>query len=117
MAEKIQAPKLNVAEVEKLIVELGKAGNSSDKIGLILRDQHGIPKVKTLGIKIGKILVKHKMEKNPEKKNVIAKIDTLRKHFALNKHDYTAQRKAVMYAARLKKMEQISAKRQKISVL
>ena len=109
MTEKIQLPKLNVADVEKIIVELGKQGVPSDKIGLILRDQHGIPKVKTLGIKIGKILVKHKMEKSPEKANTKKKIETLRKHFATNKHDYTAQRKAVMYAARLKKMEQISA--------
>ncbi|MGV8142401.1 MAG: hypothetical protein ACP5NS_02075 [Candidatus Pacearchaeota archaeon] len=108
MAEKTQAPKLNASDVEKLIVELGKAGNSADKIGLILRDQHGIPKVKTLGLKIGKILVKHKMERTSEKKNVVDKIETLQKHFKANKHDYTAQRKAVMYAARLKKMERLA---------
>ncbi len=109
MAEKTPAPKLNVAEVEKLIVELGKQGTPSDKIGLILRDQHGIPKVKTMGIRIGKILVKHKLEKTPEMRNVKLKIETLSKHFALNKHDYTAQRKGVMYASRLKKMQRLAA--------
>ncbi len=109
MAEKNQTTKLNVAEIEKLIVELGKSGHSSEKIGLILRDQHGIPKVKTMGLRIGKIMVKNKMEKSPEKKNTIAKIETLQKHFKANKHDYTAQRKAVMYAARLKKMERLSS--------
>ncbi|MSS74522.1 hypothetical protein EXS72_02685 [Candidatus Pacearchaeota archaeon] len=110
MTEKIKLPKLNVSDIEKIIVDLGKQGVSSDKIGLILRDQHGIPKVKTLGMKIGKILVKHNMEKSPEKVNTQKKIENLRKHFAANKHDYTAQRKTIMYAARLKKMERLSAK-------
>jgi small subunit ribosomal protein S15 len=35
-------------DVEKLILKLAKERNSSAKIGLILRDQYGIPDVKTL---------------------------------------------------------------------
>ncbi len=98
---------MNVKEVEKIIIDLAKQGNSSERIGLILRDQHGIPKVRTLGIKIGSIMEKNGFNKNNDKKNIIAKIENLRKHFATNKHDYTAQRKTVMYASRVKKMEKL----------
>ena len=107
MAEKLDHSKINVKEIEKTIIDLAKQGNSSDKIGLILRDQHGIPKAKKLGIKIGSIMEKNGFSKNNDKKNIVAKIENLSKHFKQNKHDYTAQRKTVMYASRIKKMEKI----------
>ena len=33
----------NADEVTKLVVELGKAGNSTAQIGTVLRDQHAVP--------------------------------------------------------------------------
>ena len=108
MTEKIQAPKMSVSEVEKLIIELGRQKTPPEKIGLILRDQHGIPKAKLLGIRIGKILSKNKMDPSSAHKNIQTKIETLKSHFAKHKHDYTAQRKGVMYASRLKKIEKLS---------
>ena len=33
-------------EIEDLIVKLHKEGNSSSEIGIILRDQYGVPSVK-----------------------------------------------------------------------
>lgn len=107
MAEKQENIKMNIKEVEKIIVDLAKQGNSSERIGLILRDQHGIPKARTLGIKVGSIMEKNGFAKNNDKKNIVAKIENLGKHFKKNKHDYTAQRKAVMYASRVKKMEKL----------
>ncbi len=107
MAEKQENIKINVKEVEKIIVDLAKQGNSSERIGLILRDQHGIPRAKNLGIKIGKIMEKNGFDKNKDKANIISKIKNLGEHFKKNKHDYTAQRKAVMYASRVKKMEKL----------
>ncbi len=107
MAEREENIKMNVKEVEKIIIDLAKQGNSSEKIGLILRDQHGIPKAKTLGIKVGSIMEKNGFAKNNDKKNIISKIENLGNHFKKNKHDYTAQRKSVMYASRVKKMEKL----------
>ncbi len=109
MAEKADWSKIKPAEIEKLIVELGKQGIPSEKIGLILRDQHSIPKAKVFGLRVNKILAKHGLATDSEKKNIEKKIERLKKHFAKNKHDYMTQRKAVMYAAQLKKMERLTA--------
>ena len=47
----------NVDEVTKLVVDLGKAGNTTAQIGTILRDQHAVPNVKLVtGKRIGAIL-------------------------------------------------------------
>ncbi|MBU0762298.1 MAG: 30S ribosomal protein S15, partial [Candidatus Altiarchaeota archaeon] len=44
-------------EIEELVLKLAKEGNAPAKIGLVLRDQYGIPDVKALtGTKITKIL-------------------------------------------------------------
>ena len=48
--------KLKPKEVEDLVVDLAKKGESPAKIGLILRDKHGIPKTKVFGKKIKQIL-------------------------------------------------------------
>ena len=108
MTEKADWSKTKPADVEKLILELGRQGTPPEKIGLILRDQHGIPKAKLLGIRVGKILSKNKMDASSAHKNIQAKIESLKTHFAKHKHDYTAQRKGVMYASRLKKIEKLS---------
>ena len=47
----------NVDEVTKLVVDLGKAGNTTAQIGTILRDQHAVTNVKLVtGKRIGAIL-------------------------------------------------------------
>ena len=87
MAEKSDWSKIKPAEVEKLIVELGKQNTPPEKIGLILRDQHGIPKAKLFNLKINKVLAKHNLAVNSAKNNIEAKIVRLEKHFAKHKHD------------------------------
>ena len=49
------------AEVEDIIVKLTNEGNAPSMIGVILRDQYGIPSVKPL---IGKSIMKFLGEKN-----------------------------------------------------
>jgi ribosomal protein S15P/S13E len=83
---------LKPAEVEKIIVDLGKKGESPAKIGLILRDQHGIPKSKTVGLKIGKVLRKAGVEYESDKDREKKKVAKLNEHISKNKHDYTAKR-------------------------
>ena len=90
-------------------MELGKQKTPPEKIGLILRDQHSIPKAKLFNLKINKVLAKHNLAVNSEKNNIEKKIARLEKHSAKHKHDYTARHKKVMYASRLKKIEKISA--------
>jgi len=110
MSEKADWTKIKPAEVEKIIVDLATQGVPPEKIGLILRDQHGIPKSKLLGVKISKVLIKHKLDANSEQKNFVKKVERLNKHSAKNKHDYTAMRKAVMYSAIINRRAKLASK-------
>jgi len=97
--EKVEKPqkadwvKMKSAELEKIVVELYKQGESMAKIGLILRDKHGIPKAKLLGKKIKKILEEAKVKIKPEQEIIQAKIDLLNKHIEKNKHDQSARKR------------------------
>lgn len=79
-------------EIKKQIIELAKQGLTSDKIGLVLRDQHGIPKARVLGIRIGHVLREAKVWKDAEAEVREKKIETISKHAAKHKHDYKAVR-------------------------
>ena len=77
-------------EIIELVLQMTKEGKNSSKIGLILRDQHGIPRVKAVvGKTISEILDENKMlPKYPEDMmNLMRKAVRLRKHLAGNKQD------------------------------
>lgn len=92
-------------EVETKVVELAKKGIPAQRIGLILRDEHGIPKAKLLGLKIKKILIKAKLWTDPETTSLKNKIEGLEKHAAKNKHDYSALRSLSKHSAKRAKIE------------
>ncbi len=77
-------------EIEEIIVKLTRDGNSQSKIGIILRDQHGIPAVKQVtGNTISYFMKKNKLDsKVPEDlQNLIKKVINLQKHLSQNKRD------------------------------
>ncbi len=85
--------KLKPKEIESLIIELAKQGSSPAQIGLILRDKHGIPKVKSILKKsIKQILAESNIKFKSEKEIIEQKVDKLRSHILSNKHDYGAQK-------------------------
>jgi small subunit ribosomal protein S15 len=82
-------------EIEELILKLNKEGNSTSKIGVILRDQYGIPDVKVVtGMKITKLLEKH--DQGPEYPedlmNLIRKAVNVREHLTENPKDLHTRR-------------------------
>lgn len=79
-------------DIKKQIIELAKQGMTSEKIGLVLRDQHGIPKARVIGIKIGKVLREANVWVDSENEGRAKKIETSSKHAATHKHDYTSIR-------------------------
>jgi len=97
--------KMKPAEVEKLIVELHKESSSPAKIGLMLRDKHGIPKAKLIGKRITKILKDNKLLPLTEKKMSEDKITSLNTHIAKHKHDYTAKRSLTKSLWAVKKLK------------
>lgn len=84
--------KMKPEELEKIIVDLAKKGNSPAQIGLILRDKHGVPKAKLLGKKITKVLDEHGVKYENDKDVVDKKVTGLKGHIEKNKHDHSATR-------------------------
>src|SRR3989344_4417068 len=84
--------KMKPAEIEKIIVELAKKGESMASIGLKLRDEHGVPRVKSSGKKLSKILKEHNLKVPGEKEHIENSIKKLEAHIVRNKHDKTAKR-------------------------
>ncbi len=78
-------------EVKKLIEKLTKEGNSDSKIGIILRDQYGIPRVRAMKIRISKVA--HEAVNKPapdDLMSLLRKIVLLYKHLDDNKGDKKA---------------------------
>lgn len=90
--EKSEWVKMKPAELEKLVVELYKKGNSPAKIGLLLRDEHGVPKAKLISKKIVKILEGAKISVSHGRETLEKEIDSLKQHAEKNKHDVPAKR-------------------------
>jgi len=94
-------------EIEELIVKLRKEEKSPSKIGVILRDQYGIPSVKDLtGKKIGFFLDKNKMKSNvPEDlQNLIKKALSLRKHLESNSKDIHNARSLLLIESKIHRL-------------
>ncbi|MBI2076194.1 MAG: 30S ribosomal protein S15 [Candidatus Aenigmarchaeota archaeon] len=75
-------------EVEKLILKLAKEGKSSAEIGLLLRDQYGIPDVRYFKMRVLKVIEKdHKKEVPEDLYNLIKKAVNVHKHMDSNRKD------------------------------
>ena len=94
-------------EIEKLIVKLAKEGNSTSKIGLILRDQFGIPYVKLITNEtVSQILKRNEIyPKFPEDLfNLLKQAVNLRDHLEKNKKDYTSKRGLELLESKIRRL-------------
>lgn len=81
-------------ELEDIILKHAKQGMQSAKIGLILRDQYGIPSVRMSKMKVADVMRKHKINSElPEDMfNLVKRAAALEVHLSKNKRDYTSKR-------------------------
>ena len=99
---------LSATEIEDLIAKLAKDGIVSAKIGLILRDQYGVPDVK---LATGKTITKIMEEKNvmpslPEDlSNLMRRAISLNGHLKENKGDISNKRGLNMIEAKIRRLE------------
>ncbi len=84
--------KVKPEEMEILITGLAKEGKRPAQIGLILRDQHGIPKAKLLGKRILNTVKNAGISTKTESQHLKEKIKNLESHIGKNKHDSSAKR-------------------------
>lgn len=85
-------------EVKAIILKLANKGFTSEKIGLILKNQYGIPKVKLYGIKIKNVLDNFQ---EPTTINLGKKIEKINEHFKKNRGDKKAERSLTITKAKL----------------
>jgi len=94
-------------EIEELIVSLYKEGNSSSRIGIILRDQHGVPGTKTvMKKKITKILeengLKHKLPEDLE--SLLKRAVKMHTHLKENHKDLHNKRQLQLTEAKIRRL-------------
>ena len=94
-------------EVEMLIVKLAKEGDTSSKIGAILRDTYGIPDVRLLCKKKIYKIMEEKGIKQEIPEDLIALIKravSIRKHLEENKKDEVAHRGLTLTESKIKRL-------------
>ncbi|MBC7100725.1 30S ribosomal protein S15 [Methanothermobacter tenebrarum] len=94
-------------EIEELIIKLYKEGNPPSKIGIILRDQHGIPNVKAItGMKITEILEKHdiKLEYPEDLINLMKKAVNIREHLKEHPKDLHTRRGLQLVESKIRRL-------------
>ena len=96
--------KYSEEEVRALVVKLADKGFTAEKIGLVLRDQYGIPKVSLYGIKIKEALQDKFQE--PTILNLQKKIEKVTEHNKKNKGDKKSDRSLIISKAKLKKRQE-----------
>ena len=95
-------------EVKDIILSIAKKSPElgSEKIGLILRDNYGIPKTKIYGFKIGKILKEEGIYQGSDMKNLTKKEEKLQEHIKKNQQDKKSKRSLTITKAKIKKTKE-----------
>jgi len=94
-------------EVEALVIKLAKEGNSTSRIGAILRDQYSIPLVKPVtGKTVTKILKEAQLAPTmPEDlANLVKKAGSLGAHYEKNRTDLNNKRSLQIIEAKIHKL-------------
>jgi len=97
----------SAGKIEEMVVRLAKEGRSSSEIGIILRDQYGVPSVKqAVGKSIMQILEAHgiKHELPEDLMNLIKKAVALHRHLARNRKDFTSKHGLGLVEAKINKL-------------
>ncbi len=98
---------LKPQEAVEAIVNLANAGHSASEIGMLLRDQYGVPNVKALaGKSVSRILAGQKLlpEVPEDLMNLIRKSVNLRRHLERNKKDFSAKRGLQLAVAKIRRL-------------
>lgn len=107
MVKKASWIKYKPQEIEEIIVKLAKQGSSSAKIGLVLRDQYGIPSTRMITKeRISNVMKKHDAypEVPEDLFNLIKRAVDLRGHMEKNNKDYISKRGLELTESRIRRL-------------
>lgn len=94
-------------EVEDIVEKLTRKGLSPARIGLVLRDQYGIPSVRQVTkAKISKIMEKKELKQEiPETLlNLMKRAVSIRNHLEGNRKDYISQRGLELTESKIRRL-------------
>ncbi|MBU0662219.1 30S ribosomal protein S15 [Candidatus Micrarchaeota archaeon] len=104
-------------ELEQAIVNMANEGQTASEIGMVLRDQYGVPKFKKLsGRTIEEVLGAHKLlpEVPRDLLNLIRRSVVLQKHMEQNKKDFTAKRGYQLTVSKIRRLVKYYHKKSKL---
>ncbi|MFA5173981.1 MAG: hypothetical protein WC438_02250 [Candidatus Pacearchaeota archaeon] len=99
-------------EVKAIILKLADKGLSAEKIGLVLRDQYGIPKVNLYNLKVGQVLKEKNKFIEPTLTNLEVKLKKIIEHSKKNRQDKRTGRSLIITQAKLKKTKEYLARKE-----
>lgn len=92
-------------EVETLITKLAKEGKTNAEIGIVLRDQYGVPDVRALGLKVSRVAATAVKKEVPEDLyNLISKAVDLHKHMQNNHGDAKAKHGLELLESKIRRL-------------
>jgi len=98
---------LDPEEIEERIVKMAKEGMDSARIGMVLRDQYGVPSVKlALGKKISDVIRENGLEpKLPEDlSSLMRKAINLNGHLNENRKDFSNKRNLQLVESKIRRL-------------
>jgi ribosomal protein S15P/S13E len=104
-------------ELEEQVVSLANAGHAPSRIGLILRDEHGVKNFKEeAGKTIQEVLGENKLlgEMPEDLLNLIRRSVQLYNHLAKNKKDYSAKHGYELTVSKIRRLTKYYARKNKI---
>lgn len=104
-------------EVERLVVKLRNEGVRMSMIGMVLRDQYGIPSVKTVTKKTIKQILRENeaLPELPEDLlNMLRKAVNLRNHMEKSKKDYTSKHGLELLESKIRRLGKYYIKRKEL---
>ena len=102
--------KLSEKELIEIIKDLSKT-HSAPKIGIILRDQYGVPTTRVYGKKLSAYLKDLGVETNIDLENTEKKLENIRKHLKKNITDRKAKHKLQKSQSRVNKLKKYYSKK------
>jgi ribosomal protein S15P/S13E len=83
---------------------LAKDGHSPSKMGLILRDHHGIPKIRAFGSRLEKYMSENKIKFKNEREILEQKVAKIKTQVDANKQDKSARKALIKHSWKLSRL-------------
>jgi small subunit ribosomal protein S15 len=115
--KKEQLSALSKEEIEDIVVSLANAGHSPSKIGIILRDEHGVKNfVESTQKSVQQVLGENKLlgEMPEDLLNLVRRSVILFNHLQKNKKDFSAKHGYELTVSKIRRLTKYYAKKNRI---